>query len=67
MIMILTKFIYLNLFDNENQILNLGYKDEISDDDAKQSIGNIKFDDVLNDFFSKYEGSLRDTDFKMNW
>ena len=54
----------LNLFDNENQILNLGYKDEISDDDAKQSIGNIKFDDVLNDFFSKYEGSLRDTDFK---
>ena len=54
----------LNLFDNENQILNLGYKDEISDDDAKQSIGNIKFDEVLNDFFSKYEGSLRDTDFK---
>ncbi len=54
----------LTLLDNENQILNLGYKDEISDDDAKQSIGNIKFDEVLNDFFSKYEERLRDTDFK---
>jgi uncharacterized protein YllA (UPF0747 family) len=42
----------INLFDNENQIINLGYKDEISDDDAKQSIGNIKFDEVLNEFYN---------------
>jgi len=54
----------LNIFDNENQIINLGYKEEISDDDAKQSIGNIKFDEILNEFLAKYEGSLRDSDFK---
>lgn len=54
----------LNLFDNENQIINLSYKEEISDDDAKQSIGNIKFDEILNEFLVKYEGILRDSDFK---
>jgi len=54
----------INLFDNENNIVNLGYKEEINDDDAKQSIGGIKFEEVLNEFFSKYEGSLRDSDFK---
>jgi len=34
----------INLFDNENNIVNLGYKEEINDDDAKQSIGGIKFE-----------------------
>ena len=54
----------INLLDNENQILNLGYKEEINDDDAKQSIGHIKFDESLNEFFNQFEGSLRDTEFK---
>jgi len=54
----------LNLFDNENKVINVGYKEEISDDDAKQSISNIKFEEELNEFFNKYERSLRDTDFK---
>jgi bacillithiol biosynthesis cysteine-adding enzyme BshC len=54
----------INLLDNENQILNLGYKEEINDDDAKQSIGHIKFDESINEFFSKFESSLRDTEFK---
>ena len=54
----------LNLFDNENKVINVGYKEEISDDDAKQSISNIKFEEELNEFYSRYEGSLRDTDFK---
>ena len=54
----------VNLFDNENQVLNIAYKEEINDDDAKQSIGNINFDEALNDFLNKYESSLRDTDFK---
>jgi bacillithiol synthase len=54
----------INLFDNENKIINLGYKEEISDDDAKQSIDKINFDESLNEFFNKYESSLRDTDFK---
>ncbi len=54
----------INLFDNENQVINIGYKEEINDDDAKQSIGKINFDEGLNEFFSKYESSLRDSDFK---
>ena len=54
----------INLFDNDNQIINLGYKEEISDDDAKQSIGNINFDESLNDFFIGLENCLRDTEFK---
>lgn len=54
----------INIFDVENQILNIGYKEEISDDDAKQSIGSILFDESLNEFFNKLEGSLRETEFK---
>jgi bacillithiol biosynthesis cysteine-adding enzyme BshC len=55
----------INLFDNENQVINIGYKEVIDDDDAKQSIGKINFDEALNEFFSKYESSLRDSDFKI--
>ena len=54
----------INLLDNENQVLTVGYKEEINDDDAKQSIGNINFDEALNDFFNKYEIGLKDSDFK---
>lgn len=54
----------INIFDNENQVLNLSYKEEISDDDAKQSVGAIIFDDSINDFLNKIENSLRNTDFK---
>lgn len=54
----------INILDKENQLLNIGYKEEISDDDSKQSIGNLIFDDSINDFFRKLEESLRDTEFK---
>ena len=54
----------INLFDIENQIINIGYKEEISDDDAKQSIGHINFDESLNEFFNKFETGLKDSDFK---
>ncbi|MBP9582595.1 MAG: bacillithiol biosynthesis cysteine-adding enzyme BshC, partial [Ignavibacterium sp.] len=54
----------VNLFDNENQVINIGYKEQISDDDSKQSMGKINFDESLNDFLNQFENSLRDTDFK---
>ncbi len=54
----------INILDNENQILNIGYKEEISDDDAKQSIGNLIFDEALNEFFTKLDENLRETEFK---
>ena len=31
---------------------------------AKQSVGKINFDELLNEFFINFENSLRDTDFK---
>lgn len=54
----------INILDNENQILSIGYKDEISDDDAKQSIGNLIFDESLDEFFRMFDDSLRETEFK---
>ena len=54
----------INIFDNENQVLNIGYKEEIEDDEAKQSVGKLLFDESINDFLNKFDGSLRDSDYK---
>ena len=54
----------INIFDNENQVLNIGYKEEIEDDEAKQSVGKIIFDKSINEFLNKVENSLRDSDYK---
>ncbi|HCY75569.1 MAG TPA: bacillithiol biosynthesis cysteine-adding enzyme BshC [Ignavibacteriales bacterium] len=54
----------INLFDTENQVINIGYKEEIADDDAKQSIGHLVFDSGLDVLFNHFESSLRDTEFK---
>lgn len=56
----------INIFDAENNVFNLGYKQEIEDDDAKQSVGNIYFDESLNEFLTQFEGNLRNTDFKID-
>lgn len=54
----------INVVDNDNQLLNIGYKEEILDDDAKHSVGNLVFDESLNEFFAILESNTRDTDFK---
>ena len=56
----------INIFDAENQVLNIGYKQEIEDDDAKLSVGGINFDESINDFFTQFESNLRNTDFKID-
>jgi bacillithiol biosynthesis cysteine-adding enzyme BshC len=56
----------INIYDSENQVLNIGYKQEIEDDDAKQSVGKINFDESLNEFFNQFDGSLRNTDYKID-
>ena len=33
----------INIFDNENQVLNIGYKQEIEDDEAKLSVGPVSY------------------------
>jgi len=56
----------INIFDSENQVLNIGYKQEIEDDEAKLSVGTINFDESITDFFTQFEGILRNTDFKID-
>ena len=56
----------INSFDSENQVLNIGYKQEIEDDEAKLSVGTINFDESITDFFTQFEGILRNTDFKID-
>ena len=56
----------INVFDTENSVLNIGYKQEIEDDEAKQSVGNIQFDDSINAFLTQFESNLRSTDFKID-
>jgi bacillithiol biosynthesis cysteine-adding enzyme BshC len=54
----------INVLDTDNQLFNIGYKEEILDDDAKHSVGNLLFDESLNEFLAKLDSNTRDTDFK---
>ncbi len=54
----------INIFDNDNQVINIGYKSEIEADDAKLSVGNINFDEAINDFMASLDNTLRQSDFK---
>ena len=53
----------INIFDNENRVLPIGYKEEIEDDEAKQSVAKIVFDDSINEVINNLETALRATDF----
>ncbi|MCU0415328.1 MAG: bacillithiol biosynthesis cysteine-adding enzyme BshC, partial [Ignavibacteriaceae bacterium] len=48
----------IKLIDEGNSLLTIGYKEEIEEDDLKQSIGLIKLDQSINDFFNKLNTSL---------
>lgn len=54
----------INIFDSENQVVNISYKEEIDDEDAKQSVGKLVFDDSIIESLNKLESLLRDSDFK---
>jgi len=52
------------VIDEANSLLTIGYKDEIEEDDLKQSVGMINLDSSIIDFFDKLNNSLKTTDFK---
>ena len=52
------------IIDEGNSLLTIGYKEEIEEDDLKQSVGFINFDSSINDFFDKLNKSLKETEFK---
>ena len=54
----------ISVFNNDNLLKKIGYKEEVDPDDAKKSIGITEFDESINEFFSQVEENLRDTEFK---
>lgn len=52
------------VIDEANSLLTIGYKEEIEEDDLKQSVGMINLESSINDFFNKLNNSLKTTDFK---
>lgn len=54
----------INVFNNDNNVENIGYKEEIGQDEVKKSVGFLKLEDSINDVFSAIKENLRDTEFK---
>ena len=54
----------IKIIDEGNSLLSIGYKEEIEEDDAKQSVGHIKFDSSIQDFFDSLNNNLKETEFK---
>ena len=54
----------VKLIDDANSLSTIGYKEEIEEDDLKQSVGLINLDSSINDFFEKLNGVLKETEFK---
>ena len=54
----------IKIIDESNSLLTIGYKEEIEEDDSKQSVGLINLDASINDFFEMLDNSLKATDFK---
>jgi len=56
----------VKIIDETNNLLTIGYKEEIEEDDLKQSVGLIELDNSINDFFEKLDIALKATDFKQS-
>jgi bacillithiol biosynthesis cysteine-adding enzyme BshC len=54
----------IKLIDEGNSLLTIGYKEEIEEDDLKQSVGLIHLDISINEFFDKLNSSIKETEFK---
>jgi len=54
----------VKIIDEGNSLLTIGYKDEIAEDDLKQSVGLINLDSSINEFFDKLNSSIKETEFK---
>lgn len=50
--------------NKDNNLVTIKYKDDISDDEIKPSIGKLKIDESISAFFNELDENLRDSDFK---
>ncbi|MCW8803673.1 MAG: bacillithiol biosynthesis cysteine-adding enzyme BshC [Ignavibacteriaceae bacterium] len=54
----------IKTIDEGNSLVTIGYKEEIEEDDLKQSVGLINLDNSINNFFEKLSSGLKETEFK---
>lgn len=54
----------INILNDANNLVTIKYKDNLEEDDLKESVGSISFDETINQVFSKLESELRNTEFK---
>ncbi|MBE0572252.1 MAG: bacillithiol biosynthesis cysteine-adding enzyme BshC [Ignavibacteriaceae bacterium] len=54
----------VKIIDEGNSLLTIGYKEEIAEDDLKQSVGLINLDSSINEFFDKLSSSIKETEFR---
>lgn len=54
----------INILNNDNNIVTIKYKEDVSDDEIRSSVGNLIFDESINDFVNQLEQSLRSTEFR---
>jgi len=53
-----------NILNDANDLVTISYKKNIEEDELRESVGSILFDDSINDVFTKLEAELRNTEFK---
>jgi len=54
----------VKIIDEGNNLISIDYKDELEEDDMKQSVGLTNLESSITDFFEKLGNSLKETDFK---
>jgi bacillithiol biosynthesis cysteine-adding enzyme BshC len=54
----------VKIIDEANSLVTFAYKEEIEEDDLKQSVGLISLDSSINLFFEKLNSGLKETEFK---
>lgn len=54
----------INILNNDNNIVTIKYKEDVSDDEIRASVGSLTFDESINDFVNQLEQSLRNTEFR---
>jgi bacillithiol biosynthesis cysteine-adding enzyme BshC len=55
---------YINILNDSNNLISISYKEINPEEELKESVGTIVFDESINNLFSKLETELRNTEFK---
>lgn len=53
----------INVINENNELKNIGYGEELEPDTAKESVGSLEFDETIKAFFKSLKEKLRSSDF----